>query len=46
MEQSAEDIGCRTEGNEFVTVALPKIDYELEKELHNSRIEEILNVLD
>ena len=37
---------CAKLAREFVTVALPKIDYEIEKELHNRKIEEILSVLD
>ena len=37
---------CARLANEFVTVALPKIDYEIEKELHNRKIDEILNVLE
>lgn len=37
---------CARLAKEFVTVALPKIDYELEKELHNQKIEEILEVLE
>ena len=37
---------CARLANEFVTVALPKIDYEIEKELHNRKINEILEVLD
>ena len=37
---------CARLANEFVTVALPKIDYEIEKELHNRNINEILEVLD
>ena len=37
---------CARLANEFVTVALPKIDYELEKELHNQKLEEVLDVLE
>ena len=37
---------CARLAREFVTTALPKIDYEIEKELHNRKIEEILGVLD
>lgn len=37
---------CAKLANEFVTAALPKIDYELEKELHNQKINQILEVLD
>lgn len=37
---------CARLAKEFVTVALPKIDYELEKELHNRKIDEILEVLE
>lgn len=37
---------CARLAREFVTVALPKIDYELEKELHNRKINEILEVLE
>ena len=37
---------CAKLAKEFVTVALPKIDYEINKELHNNKIEEILSVLD
>lgn len=37
---------CARLANEFVTVALPKIDYEIEKELHNRKIDEILDALD
>lgn len=37
---------CAKLAEEFVTVALPKIDYEIEKELHNRKINEILDVLD
>lgn len=37
---------CARLAREFVTVALPKIDYEIEKELHNRKIDEILDVLD
>lgn len=32
--------------SEFVTKYLPKLDYALEKELYNRRIEDILSVLD
>ena len=37
---------CAKLAKEFVTVVLPKIDYEIEKEIHNQKIEEILEVLD
>ena len=37
---------CVKLAREFVTVALPKIDYEIEKELHNRKIDEILEVLE
>ena len=37
---------CARLANEFVTVALPKIDYELEKELHNQKLEEVLDILE
>lgn len=37
---------CARLAREFVTVALPKIDYEIEKELHNRKIDEILEVLE
>lgn len=37
---------CAKLAREFVTVALPKIDYELEKEVHNLKIEKILDILD
>ena len=37
---------CAKLAEDFVTVALPKIDYEIEKELHNRKINEILAVLD
>ena len=37
---------CARLANEFVTVALLKIDYELKKERHNRKIDEILDVLD
>jgi hypothetical protein len=37
---------CARLAKEFVTVALPKIDYGIGKELHNNKIEEILSVLD
>jgi hypothetical protein len=37
---------CARLAKEFVTVALPKIDYVIGKELHNQKIEEILDVLE
>ena len=37
---------CAKLAREFVTVALPKIDYEIEKELHNRKIDEILDILE
>ena len=37
---------CAKLAREFITTALPKIDYEIEKELHNRKIDEILEVLD
>ena len=37
---------CARLAREFVTVALLKIDYEIEKELHNQKIQEILDVLE
>ena len=37
---------CARLANEFVTVALPKIDYELKKELHYQKLEEVLDVLE
>lgn len=37
---------CARLAKEFVTVALPKIDYEIEKELHNREITTILDALD
>lgn len=37
---------CAKLAREFITTALPKIDYEIEKELHNRKIDEILDVLD
>lgn len=45
-ERSIRIEACARLAKEFVTVALPKIDYELEKELHNRKINEILDVLD
>jgi hypothetical protein len=46
MEHFLRIEACARLAKEFVTVALPKIDYELEKELHNQKIEEILEVLE
>ena len=37
---------CAKLAKEFVTVALPKIDYGIGKEVYNNKIEEILSVLD
>lgn len=37
---------CYRLAEEFVYKVLPKIDYEIEKELHNRKIDEILEVLD
>lgn len=37
---------CYRLAEEFVCKVLPKIDYEIEKELHNRKINEILDVLD
>ena len=37
---------CFRLATSFVNEVLPKLDYEIEKELHNRKIEEILDVLD
>lgn len=46
MEHFIRNEVCAKLAKEFVTVVLPKIDYEIEKEIHNQKIEEILEVLD
>lgn len=37
---------CLKIAERFVKEILPKVDYEIEKELHNREIDEILDVLD
>lgn len=37
---------CLKMAERFVKEILPKVDYEIEKELHNREVEEILKVLD
>lgn len=37
---------CLKIAENFVKEILPKVDYEIEKELHNRKINEILDVLD
>lgn len=37
---------CMKLAREFIKNVLPKIDYEIEKELHNRKINEILEVLE
>lgn len=42
----ARENACFRLATHFVKEVLPKLDYEIEKELHNRKIEEILDVLD
>ena len=37
---------CMQLARQFVTEVLPKVDFELKKDMHNREIEEILQVLD
>lgn len=45
-DAKARENACFRLATSFVNEVLPKLDYEIEKELHNRKIEEILDVLD